>query len=127
MVNQANVPIVQRNPSQTTGVVEVEIKSISPVANPTELEFTLESSGFFRTPVIQSIQLYDYDADAYVEFDSRNTSRFVDDVAVAVATGDLSRFVEDGTGCVMARVVYTSPVRRQSFSVAIDQGFWFIR
>ena len=117
---------VFRNPAQTSGVVEVEIKTVSPVASPTTFEFSLEASGFFRTPVIQSIKFFDYTAGTFVEVDSRNASRFTDSTSVAVGTGDLSRFVEPGTGCVLTRVLYTSVTPRQSFSAAIDQVFWTI-
>jgi hypothetical protein len=116
----------QRNPTQATGIVEVELKAMTSIANPATFEFTLEAAGFFRSTVIQSIEFFDYDAGEFVEVDSRNASRFVDSVAVAVGQGDLSRFVEDGTGCVLTRVLYTSQVRRQAFSTAIDQVFWAI-
>ena len=64
---------VLRNRAQIAGVVEVELKTISPTANPTVFEFSLESAGFFRSTVIQSIEFFDYDAGVFVEVDSRDT------------------------------------------------------
>ena len=95
---------VQRNPIQATGIVELEVTSISPVENPTFFDFTLEASAFFRSSLIQSIEFWDYDAGTWVEVDSRDASRFTDSVAVAVGTGDVSRFVEPGTGEVKTRI-----------------------
>ncbi len=118
---------VQRSPAQTSGVIEVELKTVSTIANPTTFEFSLEASAFFRTPVIQSIRFYDFTAATFVEVDSRNASRFTDSTSVAVGTGDLSRFVEPGTGCVLTRVLYTSSVPRQAFSASLDQTFWTIQ
>ena len=117
---------VQRNPAQTSGVVELEIKTTSPVASPTTFEFSLEASAFFRTPVIQSINFFDYTTGTFVEVDSRNASRFTDSTVVSVGTGDLSRFVESGTGCVLTRVLYSSTSPRQAFSASLDQAFWTI-
>ncbi len=117
---------IQRNPIQATGVVEVEVKTVTSVGTPTKLEFTLEAAGFFRSTLIQSIEFFDYDAGAFVEVDSRDTSRFSDSITVAAGTGDLTRFVEEGTGCVLTRILYTSVARRQAFSAAIDQVFWII-
>ena len=117
---------IQRNPVQTTGLIEVEVKSTTSIQAPTSFAFTLEASAFYRSPVIQSIEFWDYDAGEFVQFDSRQASRFNDSVASAIGTGDLSRFVDNSTGEVRTRILYTSPVRRQAFSAAIDQVFWSI-
>ena len=117
---------VQRNPQQTSGITTLEAKSVSTLEDPATFEFTLEAAGFFRTSIVQTIEFFDYDAGAFVEVDSRNANRFVDSVVVAAGSGDLSRFVEDGTGCVLTRITYTTPSRRQAYSVGIDQIFWTI-
>jgi hypothetical protein len=117
---------IQRNPAQTSGVIEVEMNSVSSVASPTTFEFTLEASAFFRSTVIQSIRFFDYTAGVFVEVNAQNASRFTDSTVVAIGTGDLSRFVEPGTGNVVTRVLYTSIAPRQAFSASLDQAFWTI-
>ena len=69
---------IQRNPAQPVALIDVQFESTSPVVTPNRFDFTLESSAFFRSPVIQSIALYDFDAAAFVEVDSRNASRLID-------------------------------------------------
>lgn len=116
--------VVRRSNSSINGVVDLEFKGVSLNPNPSNFEFTLEGAGFFRFVVTQSIQLYDYDAGEFVEFDLRNASQQVDQTVVVNGTGNLGRFVEDGTGCVLARVLYTSSRPRQAFSVNIDKACW---
>ena len=116
--------VVRRSNSSIAGVIDLEFKGVSQNPNPSNFEFTLEAAGFFRFTVTQSIQLYDYDAGAFVEVDLRNASQFVDSTVVVNGTGDLGRFVENGTGCVRARILYTSSRPRQSFSVNIDKACW---
>lgn len=118
--------IVRRDPTLIAAVVEVEVESTTTIQNPSTLSFTVESSAFFRTNVIESVEFFDYDAGEFVEVDSRHASRFMDSSATVVGDGDLSRFVEDGTGNVKARVLYTSVVPRQRFTVSMDHAFWSI-
>ena len=117
---------VQRNPSQTTGVVEVELTAATSIQDPASFAFTIESAGFYRSSLVQSIEFWDFDLGQFVEVDSRPVSRSSDDKATAFGAGGLSRFVEDSTGEIRARILFTSPVRRQSFSVSLDQAYWAI-
>ena len=128
LVESDNVDLsIRRNSMQTAGVVEVEVKAFSPVTNPAFFEITVESAAFYRSAVVQSVELFDFEAGVFVEVDSRTASRFTDGVATASAAGDLLRFVEAGTACVTARIVYSSPDQRQAFSVAIDQISWTVQ
>lgn len=105
--------------------VFVEFYGNSTVANPTSFSFTMESSVFARTQVVQSIDLFDFQTDQWEEVDVRDASRFLDATVVLEPTGDLSRFVS-GDDEVHSRVRYESPVQRQIFSANIDQVNWTI-
>ncbi|MEM7452980.1 MAG: LamG domain-containing protein [Planctomycetota bacterium] len=117
---------VQRNPGQVQGVIELETETLAGIESPSSFEFTIESAAFFRSTVIQSIDLYDFDAQQFVRVDSRNASRFGDQTVTGSGSGDLSRFVEDGTGRVRTRLLFDSPVNRQKFSTSIDMIKWSI-
>ncbi len=119
--------IIQRSSSDIQSRTEFEVKSTSPVASPSMIELTLEGAVFARSTVDQSIDLYDYVAAAWVEIDTRTANRFSDATVTAAATGDLSRFVEPGTGCIEARVRYRSVNPRQQFSSNSDHLFWTIQ
>lgn len=117
---------IRRSSSDVSSRVFLEIEAISPTATPTEVLFMLEGSVFARTNVVQSIEFWNYDTEAWVEFDSRNASRFADSTAVAGATGDLTRFVEESTLNVRARIRLQSQNPRQQFSANIDHAEWVI-
>ncbi len=117
---------IRRATSDTLSRTEFEVKEVSPVASPTSLEVTLEGSVFARTQVNQTIELFDYVANAWEQIDVRAATRFTDSTVTVAATGDLSRFVEAGTLCMTARIRYQSPVARQQFSSNTDQFFWTI-
>jgi hypothetical protein len=117
---------VRRSTSDIQSRVFIEIKSTSLVANPATFDFTLEASVFARSNVVQSLDLFDYVADAWEEVDVRNASRFNDSTVVASPSGDLSRFVQPGTNCIEARLRFQSNVARQQFTANIDQANWTI-
>jgi hypothetical protein len=109
------------------GSVEFEIKGVSPVANPSAFEVTFEASTSpLLSNVDQTIELYDYDDESWVEVDVRRAARINDDVVTVAATGDLSRFVENGTDCVEARVRFKSVNPRRRFVSDSDQFKWTI-
>ena len=58
--------------------------------------------------------------------DSRLANRFTDLSTEAWPAGDLSRFVEAGTGCMRARVRFVSTNPRQQFQANIDQMIWSV-
>ena len=118
--------LVYRNSIDITSVVEFEVAGKCGTTQPSFLEFVLESSVFSRRKISQQIELYDYDSDSWEIVDTRNASRFGDGVVTVSPSGDLSRFVEPGTGCVEARIRYSSPVNRTQFSANIDQIRWTV-
>ncbi|MEM7196109.1 MAG: alkaline phosphatase [Pseudomonadota bacterium] len=117
---------IQRDPLSPIGEISIEFETISAYSDPSRFEFTLESSAFFRSEIVQSIEFYDFDADEFVQIDQRNASRSSDITVTASGTGDLSRFVEDVTGVIRARVFLDSAISRQRFSTGIDKSIWII-
>ena len=116
----------RRNSSDTVSRVFLEVKGVSPTETPSSLKFTLEASVFARSTVVQSIDLFNYDTATWEEVDSQPAAAFVDSTVMVSATGDLSRFVEDGTNCIEARCRYESPSARQQFTANVDQVLWTI-
>lgn len=127
LADSDNVDVsVRRDPTSIQSVTDVELKGVSSIATPARLEFTLDASVFARTEVIQTISLYDYDSDAWEQVDSRPANRFSDLVTSVTPAGDITRFVQPGTGCVEAKIVFQSTSPRQQFSANIDQTIWTI-
>ncbi len=118
--------VLQRAGNDIQSRTEFVVKGVSEIRNPVTLQVTMEGAVFARSTVVQSIELYDYVAGAWVLVDSRNASRFSDSTVTVAATGDLSRFVEETTQCVEARVRFQSTEARQNFSSNTDHFFWTI-
>ena len=99
-----NVDLVaRRNTSDISSRVFLELKASTLNQNPTSLDFLLEGSVFARSTVVQSIDLFDYATGAWEEVDSRDATRFTDSEITAMPGGDLTRFIEPGTGCIEAQ------------------------
>ena len=122
MLHNARLTLRRADPEGT----ELQVKSVSPTADPSSLEVTLEGTVFARFPITQTIELYDYDARVWEVVDSRTASQSGDATAEVEVTGELSRFVEAGTGCIEARIHYKSGVARQRFTSYTDQFTWTI-
>ena len=86
----------------------------------------MEGAVFARSTVNQTIELFDYDAEAWEEIDSRRAERLNDGVVNVEAPGELSRFVEPVTHCMQARVRFTSTNPRRRFVSGTDQFKWTI-
>ena len=105
---------------------EFEVASVSPAIIPSSLSVTLEGSVFARSPVNQTISLYDYDLDVWEVVDTRTADHFDDRVDTIVVTGDVARFVETRTNRMKARVLYESPIARQQFGSNTDHFLWSV-
>ena len=83
---------------------------------------------FARSNVVQTIELFDYDAAAWELVNTTDAARSPapDSVVTVAATGDLSRFVEAGTMCIEARINFQSDSARQRFASNTDQTVWTI-
>ena len=122
-----NVDLVaRRNSSDISSRVFLELKASTLNQTPTRFNFLLEGSVFARSTVVQSIDLYDYATGVWEEVDSRDATRFTDSEITAMPGGDLTRFIEPGTGCIEARIRYQSINPRQQFTANIDQAIWLI-
>ncbi|MEM7456387.1 MAG: hypothetical protein AAF456_18725 [Planctomycetota bacterium] len=117
---------ISRSSFDVQSRTEFEIKAVSPVALPTSFEVLLEGAVFARSPVNQTIELFDYDAATWEVVDARAAMRLSDSIAEIVVQGDPSRFVEPGTNCIEARIRYQSVNGRQQFSSNTDQFLWLI-
>ena len=117
----------RRNAADLTSRIFVELETTTSATDPLTLDFKLEASVFARSTVIQSIDLYNYTIDDWEEVDSRNAARFVDQTADVALSGDLSRFVEPGTGTLTSRIRFESVNRRQKFSANIDHVLWTVK
>ncbi|MEM7455140.1 MAG: hypothetical protein AAF456_12385 [Planctomycetota bacterium] len=120
---------IQRSSFDLQSRTELEVKATSPSSNPSSFDVTLEGSVFARSNVEQTIELYDYDLQAWELVDTRDAARSPspDSVVTLSASGDLSRFVEPGTRCIEARIRYQSATQRQQFQSNTDQFEWRIR
>ncbi|MEM7457129.1 MAG: hypothetical protein AAF456_22495 [Planctomycetota bacterium] len=111
--------------------VEMILTSTSPVSLPATMNFRLQSSlggSAEDGNVIQSVKLWNYDTDQFEQIDSRGAT--IADTAIVVSpAGDLSRFVQPGTGEIMASVSYRRDqfVRRFfTWSIDVDEAVWMI-
>lgn len=118
--------VVRRSGTDVQSRTEFEILGTSPTASPSCLKVTLEGAVFARSPVIQTIELWDFSLDDWEVVDSRNATNMVDSTATVAAAGDLSRFVEPTTLTVAARIHFQSTSPRQRFSSNTDQFIWSI-
>jgi len=108
--------------------IEFEVESQSPTSNPVRLQMTIESSQLsFPARISEVVELYDFDAGTYVEIGRRNQHPVRDRALTCEPEGDLSRFVEDGTGRVRARLLYNRfNLNRgfQRFKTKVDYISW---
>ena len=118
---------IQRDPFSVQSRTGIEVKATSTLQDPVQFEFHFEASYFGRSSVTQQIYFYNYNSDGYELVDTRPAQRLVD-LAIQVSPGgDLSRFVQPGTGCVEARVELLSAQPRHRFTSNVDQAVWMIR
>jgi hypothetical protein len=89
----------------------------------TRLTFHLEAAASV-TSAIQWIDLYDFEAGAWVRLDTRTATR--EDSVVEVVPDDAGRFV-DPTGLMRARVSHWDPgIPIAGWSAQIDQAVWIV-
>jgi hypothetical protein len=118
---------IRRASSDIQARTEFTVNSFSPLANPSAFEVTLEGSVFARSPINQSIELYDYVAANWVLVDTRPAAQFIDSTVTVAATGNLSRFVQPVTRSIQARIRYQSVSPRQQFASNTDLFIWTIQ
>ena len=117
---------MQRSPQSIQAITEFEIKGVSPTETPSTLSFTIEDSVFARGAISRTIRMFDFQRRVFEDVDVRNASRFSDRSDTVELTGDLSRFIEPGTGCMITRIRHQSAVGRQNFAANVDQTIWTV-
>ena len=115
---------IRRRPSDIQSRTEFEVASFATSANPSFMSITVEGSVFARSNVVQTIQAYNFDTRQFEVVYIGNATRLTDSSTTVELLGNLSRFVEDGTNVVVARVQYQSDNPRQQFSSNTDLFTW---
>lgn len=113
-----------RRTTDISSRVTIEVEATSPTENPVAIQYEFEGSVFARTTVVQSLDIWNYDSGEWEEVDSRDASRFIDASVSLSLAGDLTRFIEPGTGKMLSRVRFVSNNPRQRFTANVDRiGF----
>ncbi|MEM7454136.1 MAG: PQQ-binding-like beta-propeller repeat protein [Planctomycetota bacterium] len=115
---------VSRLPVSIRPIVAVRFFTNGANQNPDSLEFTFESSVFSRPDVDQTIEFFNFVSEDYETVDVRTASRLFDQTVVASASGNVSRFIQPGTGLLEARVSFEATVARAIFAANIDFVQW---
>ncbi len=118
-----------RDPTSTAAVTQFVLSATSPTASPTVFEFTLEGNCVSRPNVVQRIEFFNYLTNAYEVVDERNANRTPNpDLTVTAAPGgDLSRFVDQNSRAIQARIRYRADSPRAGFASNTDQAVWTIQ
>ncbi len=77
--------------------------------------------------MVQAIELWDYVAIAWESIETSYAINDRDSIATATATGDLSRFVNQATLELQARIHFQTLRARQRFASNTDKFVWTIR
>lgn len=118
-----NVDVSIRRGNTVQPVVEAIVSGTSPVEQPSELAVVFESSVFARTAVTQSLGLFNYVTDQFEVVDSRSASRFTDQRTEVVLGGDVSRFIQPGSGQIEMKFEFIGDNPRLRFTANIDQSY----
>lgn len=117
---------IRRSNTDIQSRTEFELESLCPFSTLSEMKLKIEGSVFARTEVIQTIELFDFNATEWVVVDTRDAARFIDRVDEVVVAGGLMRFVEPTTGVMRSRVRFQSTNPRQRFTSNTDQFIWIM-
>lgn len=107
--------------------IRIVLEGTSPSPRPTALGFRLESRAQFGG-VRQTLEFWNWTEGRYESMDARFATSGADAVVEAAAGGDLSRFVQPGSGTVRARVGWVNAAADLvgSWRVWIDQAVWTV-
>lgn len=118
---QAAAPPLGRDRKKS---VEIVVNGTLPSDDPLALSVRLESRSSLGGST-QSIELFNFDSQTYESIDVRNASLNTDSIVELDLSGDLSRFVEVGTGAVRARLRYSEGVlSARGWNACLDQWVW---
>lgn len=117
---------IRRSPQDILARTEFEVSGISSVGKPGSIEIVFEGSVFSRTPIQQTIEMFNHTDTSWEQVDLRPASRFSDATVILPISGDVSRFVDPVTREIKARVNFQSPTARTSFASNTDQFVWIV-
>lgn len=124
--DDARLCYLRGNPfSPTLPAIWLEFHGVLPTDNPSELAVTLEAH-VNDIGISQGIEMYNFVTNQFENVDTRDATRNVDSVANIVLTGDVTRFVESGTGKVRTKVTYAADGTGflLNWKSCIDQFIW---
>lgn len=133
-VFSSNDVYMELDPSPTGNpikqIVELIVQSTSTSAAPGTFHFRVQASmaGGPTGDVLQEIKLFNYNTNAFETLDTRPAENS-DQTVLVIPGGDLSRFVQSGTGEITAVVKWTSPSfagATFNWSVDLDEAVWVI-
>lgn len=119
------------NIRNNTGSIFVETTTTSPNLTPSqfyvrvEQKHVLESSSRAPVNVFQAVELFDYDSKTFVEVDHR-VSRAFDRVTELLITDQPARFVEQKSGQMRMRLIYTRTGLVRGIRTLVDHIEWDI-
>ena len=111
----------------STSLLLLTIDGVAPPGEVLALSLDLRSRA--NTPgLMQRIELWDWTAGAWVDL-GMVTATTSESLRSVSATGDLSRYVQPGTGALRGRVGWwrAGPVVVWPWSVHVDQSLWRLR
>ena len=117
---------MRRDQTALDAITTIEVVGYSSVSQPDGMEIVFEAAVFARSAVDQSIRLFNYQINDWENIDTRQASRFNDQLIIVSPAGDLSRFVQPETGQMQAQLEFKSRSRRQQFGSSVDTFGWLI-
>ncbi len=116
--NMAGYGLRNANP-----MVDLVVQGVSPTLTPKALLFNLVGNDNF--PDYLSISFYNWRTGGY-ETIKKGTSTSADSTYSALATGDLTRFVNQSNGTVLAQLMWAPghTVWRSNWMVSLNQAVW---
>jgi hypothetical protein len=118
VIGQAGITL-----SGTEAPVQLILNGISPYSSATDLKIDVES-GVTASGLVQSVELYDFTANAYVQVDSRTAT--TSDSAIEVTAPSPNRFIQAGSRAMRARIGLRAPgpVSNYPWRGQFDQVVW---
>lgn len=113
-------------PNATLYPVTVEWTGMSVVKSPNKFGFFLDC-GASGPGITQRLELFNYNTNTWELLDQRTAANGFDDIAEVYATGTLSRFVNQTTNEVKARLrLKPGPAALSAFTVGVDTAVFMI-
>jgi hypothetical protein len=118
--------VILRSSLRGVPPVSISVQGTSPAAVPASLQFVVEASVKARSPIVQYVELFNYDSGQWEQVHMQPASGSGDVTTVVTAAGDISRFVENGTNRMEARCIYEARRPGRQFVTGVDRMVWVI-